>query len=339
MNRISLILLPIIFLGNFSCKPVDPYSLWQEQPNDVIVFMSRADSPEGELYLLDKDNNITRLTTNSRHENNPALSPDGRKVAFNAGDQDDMLTWEIYVLDLETHAETRLTDNSVIDAHPDWSPLGEKLVFGSFRDVGGNPAGAADIYVMNADGSNQVALSPTPWEDNDPEWSPDGSMIAFKSTRNSLLDAREEIFIMNSDGSFVRQLTTTSGWQSDHDPSWSPDNKTVVFNRYEGSRPWTDMTNLDTFRFRWQELSPWNTHATDLTCLTTRLTETEDGGGLPTYNADGSKVLFLYLDYIISGDELVGAYHRLILMDPDGSEQEQMIPDDRHTPTLEYYDW
>ncbi len=69
------------------------------------------------------------------------------------------------------------------------------------------------------------------------------------------------------------------------------------------------------------------------------LTWTEDGGGLPTYNADGSKVLFLYLDYIISGDELVGAYHRLILMNPDGSEQEQMIPDDRHTPTLEYYDW
>ena len=31
--------------------------------------------------------------------------------------------------------------------------------------------------------------------------------------------------------------------------------------------------------------------------------------------------------------------HRLILMNPDGSNEEQLIPDDRHTGTLEYFDW
>ena len=36
---------------------------------------------------------------------------------------------------------------------------------------------------------------------------------------------------------------------------------------------------------------------------------------------------------------MVGATHRLILMNDDGSDPQQLIPDDRHTETLEYYDW
>ena len=79
----------------------DPYTLWKEQPNEQIAFMSKADSPEGELYLLDKNGQITRLTNNNRHENNPAISFDGKKVAFNAGEEGNQLTWEIYILDLD----------------------------------------------------------------------------------------------------------------------------------------------------------------------------------------------------------------------------------------------
>ncbi len=147
--------------------------------------MSKADSPEGELYQLDKYGQITRLTNNNRHENNPALSFDGKKAIFNGGAEDNLLTWEIFILDLETGQETQLTNNNVIDAHADWSPDGSKIVFGSFRDAQGNPFGTADIYVMNTDGSGLTQLTSSSWEDNDPEWSPDGTKIVFKSTRNT----------------------------------------------------------------------------------------------------------------------------------------------------------
>ncbi|HDQ98864.1 MAG TPA: hypothetical protein ENN51_01055 [candidate division WOR-3 bacterium] len=304
----------------------------------MIVSMSRADTPEGELYLLDKDNNLARLTYNSRHENNPAVSPDGRYVAFNAGDEHEMLTWEIYLLELSTGVETRLTDNNVIDAHPDWHPHEAKLVFSSWRDAAGNPSPTADIHVMNPDGTGQRAVSPSTWEDNDAEWSPDGGTIVFKSTRNTQMPAREEIFLMNADGTGVRRLTTTTGWQSDHDPSWHPDGHAVTFNRYEGARPWTDMTNPDTLPLRWRELVPWNVHAVDLTGNVSRLTDHAEMIGLPTWNADGSALLFLRLDLIVSESILVGAHHRLMLLDPDGGTR-QLIPDDRHTPTLEYYGW
>ena len=55
--------------------------------------------------------------------------------------------------------------------------------------------------------------------------------------------------------------------------------------------------------------------------------------------SDGSKILFLRLDFNLINNQLAGADHRLILMNLDGTDHEQLIPDDRHTPTMEYFDW
>lgn len=314
-------------------------ALWSEQANERIVFMSRADAPEGELYLLDKDGQITRLTHNHRHENNPALSFDGGKIAFNGGDEGNQLTWEIYVLDLATGEEMQLTDNNVLDAHPDWSPDGSSIVFGSFRDAEGNPSGAADIFVMRSeDGGGLLRLTESPWEDNDPEWSPDGARIVFKSTRNTQQGGREEIYIMNSDGSGPQRLTTTSGWQSDHDPSWSPSSDEILFMRFEGNRVWYDTAD---FARDWQSLIPWNVHRVDLQGNVERLTNSADSGwGVALFSADAGRILFGTIDWITDGEQMViGGNHRLIIMDLDGSNPRQLLPDDEHTGTLEYFDW
>jgi len=342
LNICIFVVLVLSVLGT-SCdsEPIsdeDPYTMWKEQPNERIIFMSKADSPEGELYLLDKNGQITRLTNNNRHENNPAISYDGKKVAFNAGEQGNQLTWEIYILELSTGEEIRLTNNSVIDAHPDWSPDNSRIVFGSFRDAQGNPSGAADIYVLNYDGSDLLQLTNSPWEDNDPEWSPDGNMIVFKSTRNTQIGGREEIFVMNSDGSNPQRLTTTSGWQSDHDPSWSPNSDGILFTRFEGSKIWFDVTN---FAEEWVELTPWNVHSVDLYGNTARLTDSsESGWGIVLWSVDGSQILFGKIDWITDdSNHIIGGNHRLMIMNPDGSNQRQLLPDDDHTGTLEYFDW
>jgi Tol biopolymer transport system component len=329
----------LVIVGT-SCSDNDPDpTRWKDQPNERIVFMSKADSPEGELYLLDKSGQTSRLTYNNRHENNPALSPDGKKVAFHGGNINDLLTLDIFVIDLETKEETRLTNNNVLDGHPDWSPDGLKIVFASFRDAHGNPSATADIYILNVDGTGLTQLTNSSWEDNDPEWSPDGTKITFKSTRNTQQSAREEIYVMDADGGNLQRLTTTSGWQSDHDPSWSPDGKTIVFNRYEGSRPWTDISNPAILKDYWQEIIPWNIYKVDFSGEVLKLTIVDYTSGLPVFSVDGSKILFLRLDFNLINSQLAGADHRLIVMEPDGTDQEQLIPDDRHTPTLEYFDW
>jgi len=46
------------------------------------------------------------------------------------------------------------------------------------------------------------------------------------------------------------------------------------------------------------------------------------------------------IDWITNdSNQVIGSRHRLILMDPDGSNQQQLLPDDKHTGTLEYFDW
>ncbi|MCD4753275.1 MAG: DPP IV N-terminal domain-containing protein, partial [Anaerolineaceae bacterium] len=230
------------------------------------------------------------------------------------------------------------TDNYVIDAHPDWSPDDLKIVFGSFRDARENPSGTADIYVMNSDGSALTQLTNSSWEDNDPEWSPDGTRIVFKSTRNTQQSGREEIFIMDSDGSDPHRLTTTNGWQSDHDPSWSPDSDFILFTRFEGSKVWFDTAN---FAEDWEELTPWNIHRVDMNGNVERLTDSNDAGwGVVLYSDDGSKILFGTIEWITNNNgQVIGGYHRLIIMNSDGSNQQQFLPDDDHTGTLEYFDW
>ena len=341
-RRMALILISVFITGcsePIDVQPVDANPLWQLQSNPIVVFMSKSDTPEGELYLRDKDSSISRLTYNDRHENNPALSPDGTKVAFHAGDPIDMLSWEIYVLDLVTGEEIQLTDNRVLDGHPDWSPDGSRLVFGTFSDVGGNPSGAADIVVLSINGTGFTRLTDSPWEDNDPEWSPDGTKIAFKSTRLTQEHAREEIFVMNADGSQVQRLTTTASWQSDHDPSWSPDGLTIAFSRFEGERRWTDIADVDILLEHWQELMPWNVYTVDLSGNVEAITNGAGAAGLPVFADDGSAILYLYFEFITDDDRIIGANHQLLLFDALGGDVQALTPLPDHAPTLEYYDW
>ena len=326
-------------LGYQAWKEISTFSLWQQQPNQQIVFVSKDDSEANELYLLDKTQNVTRLTFNNRMENNPALSFDGTKIAYHGGDPDDPHSWEIYVMDLETREEIQITNNSVLDGHPDWSPDGTKIVYASFQDTQGNPADVADLFMVDINGSIVQRLTTNEWEDNDPEWSPDGTMIVFKSNRNTKIDAREEIYIMDASGDNVQRLTTTRGWESDHDPSWSPDSKTIAYMHYAGVRPWTDLIDLTTFINQWDELTPWNTYIVDVNGNYTQVTDTEYIAQLAVFSKDGENILFLDNEFILVNNKLLGINHRFTIVKPDGSLQRQLLADDEHTPTLEYFDW
>ncbi len=343
-KSVAVILTCILFFA-FGCKedttgPSETPDLWQSQPNQSIVFISKADNSEGEIYLLDKSGSVTRLTNNSRYENSPAISRDGTSIAFQAGETADMTTWEIYIMDIGSGFETRLTNNNFIEAHPDWGPGDSLLVFSSWHDSTGAATGAADIFTMSIDGSNVTRLTNSIWEDNDAEWSPDGELIVFKSNRSTQISGREEIYVMDADGSNIKHLTSTIGWQSDHDPSWSPDSKTIVYSHYNGSRVWYDVADPYVMANNWQELVPWNIYSVDLQGNTEQLTDVPYMAEYSVFSDDGSSILYLDMDFYINQDGvLIGADHLLMLMDKNGGTAQQMIPDDEHTGTLEYYDW
>jgi hypothetical protein len=72
-----------------------------------------------------------------------------------------------------------------------------------------------------------------------------------------------------------------------------------------------------------------------------RLTNNSASGwGVALYSNDARKVLYGTIEWITDNkNQVIGGHHRLVLMNPDGTDQRQLLPDDEHTGTLEYFDW
>lgn len=308
-----------------------------------IVFMSRADHPAGELYLMLIDGSIKRLTDNERHENNPAFSMDRSEIVYHGGIEGDMLSWEIFMMDLNTGVETRLTNNRVTDGHPDWTPDGSSIVYSSFVDTSEHPSPFADIFLLDLDSMVSVNLTDTPYEDNDPEVSPDGSKIAFKSTRYTKKAGKEEIYVMDIDGLNVIRLTDSKDWQSDHDPSWDLDSKTIYFERFEGNVEWFEIGKPGLDREKINDLTPWNNYEVSInTPFNIKpLTSVSKGqvAFLPVVAPNDKAILYMLIEFIFEDSKVIGATHKLNLSNLDGSMARQYPLDDRHIYTLEYFDW
>ncbi len=305
-----------------------------------IVFMSKKDNPHGDLYRIARSGAIERLTTNERHDNNPAVSPDGKWLAFHGGEEGDPLTWEIFVLNMETGEEVQVTNNQVIDGHPDWSPDGTKLIFSHFGNDKGEATPTADLYLYDLQTKEMTQLTHSPHEENDPEWSPDGQWIVYKSTERTQEAGREEIYVMRSDGSDPRRLTTTQGWESDHDPSWSPDSRRIVFERFMGDTPWYRMGETEFLIKNVDRLTPWNLFEVTLEGDLRQLTQVDKGdiAFLPIYGDTANQVLYILIDFLIVDGQVIGAEKHIYALDTETGETTLVFEDEGHKYYLEYFD-
>lgn len=135
-------------------------------PDGRILFRgSRGDIEALQICSVRPDGSDLRVIFSEKEvfSYHPALSPDGRKIAF-ASDRDG--NPEIYVIDVDGGNLRRLTDDPAIDEYPTWSPDGQWIAFHSNRD------GDFDIYIMRPDGSDLRRLTDDPADDMQPAWSP-----------------------------------------------------------------------------------------------------------------------------------------------------------------------
>lgn len=171
------------------------------------------------LYDLAEQTNLEVLAT--MHEpGEPALSPDGKRIAFVQGHGEKgshILTAAVDGSDWK-----QLTEGEHFNWTPRWSPDGKRLLFETTRhetpETSGN-GGKRDLYVMDADGKNLTHLTPNSWGHH-ASWSPDGKQIAYMNGA---------IFVMNSDGSGKKDIS--KGKTRDSEPVWSPDGQWIAFTR------------------------------------------------------------------------------------------------------------
>jgi serine/threonine protein kinase len=107
-----------------------------------------------------------RITFESGGAFNPAISPDGKLIAYSSERSGNM---DIYVRQLSGQQTVRRTEHPAPDWFPCFSPDGSKIAFWSERDGGG-------LYITEALGGAERRIAEG---GRLPSFSPDGSMILY----------------------------------------------------------------------------------------------------------------------------------------------------------------
>jgi Tol biopolymer transport system component/DNA-binding winged helix-turn-helix (wHTH) protein len=186
----------------------------------VVAWGSRGVDVEDALSLEGRP-----LTTFPGREIQPALSPNGARVAFvwqGPGGEN----WDIYVKALSEETLTRLTEDPDVDLAPSWSPDGKRVAFARYPAMG-------DCRILEVEvlGGTEHELGSCGKSQNpDLAWSPDGRVFAF-SDRESDSESFG-IYLLAPETGETRKLVSPGGqhW-GDKDPAFSPDGRWVAFTR------------------------------------------------------------------------------------------------------------
>ncbi len=167
-----------------------------------------------------------RITFESRVVFWPAISPDGKLIAY-ASDRNG--NFDVYVRQLAGRQTIRLTQHPAADWYPCFSPDGSKVVFRSERDGGG-------LYVVEALGGVERKIVDG---GRLPAFSPDGSTIVYLVA--SALTRTARLFLVPAEGGVPRQLQSgfviPPAGGSHSSPLWSADGKQILFEGMRAGDP------------------------------------------------------------------------------------------------------
>jgi len=171
------------------------------------------------------------LTSYPGQQRDPAISPDGKQVAF-AWDGEQGGNFDIYVKLVDAGAPLRLTSNPANESAPAWSPDARYIAFR--RDFTDH----AEIWMVPALGGAERKLGESPryaglaWSPNSSglAWSPDGKYLVLVD-KNAPREP-DSLFMLSVETGDKRRLTLPPAeYAGDWSPRFSPDGKTLAFGR------------------------------------------------------------------------------------------------------------
>jgi Tol biopolymer transport system component len=157
---------------------------------------------------------------------NPALSPDGTKVAFRLVDGGG--NSDIWVRDLRRGADVRLTFDPGLDDYPVWSSDSKRIAFAGTR------GGKAGLYQVPADQSGNERLV-APLDQNDPvptSWSRDGRFLVFHAVASA---TRSDLWILPLETGKPCIFLQTAA--SENEGRFSPDSRWIAYHTDSSSVP------------------------------------------------------------------------------------------------------
>lgn len=187
--------------------------------NSTIAFVSTRTGRK-EIYTADYDgSNVRQLTHDNGISVAPALSADGRRLAYTgylSGYAD------IYLVDLASGRRERIVKFPGTNSGAAFSPDGGRIACTVSKD--GNP----ELYVIGVNGQGAHRLTHTHGVESSPSWSPDGREIVYSSDETG----SPRLFRIPSGGGDAQAVNTGFGFCTE--PNWSPDGRKVAFTIRQG---------------------------------------------------------------------------------------------------------
>ena len=183
-------------------------------PDGSRVAFVRTLRGNADVWVMNSDGTVHRLTTGRSFDGDPAWSPNGADIAFvsaRAGSKD------LWTMRADGSGQHQLLSWRSTETHPTFSPDGTQIVFQS--DKAGHP----QVFVLRL-GVGTRRLTDRPASDASPAWSPDGLRILFSSNSGG----SQALWTVNTSG--APALTRlTNGAAADSAPAWSPGGLRIAF--------------------------------------------------------------------------------------------------------------
>lgn len=209
------------------------------------IFEAPNWSPDGSYLISNSEGSIYQfvLTGNGTAEprklaipasyrcnNDKALSPDGKKLAFSATAAPSHDS-QVFLSDADGNNIKRMTQDTPSYFHG-WSPENKTLAFVAQR----NKSGQYDIYRTPAAGGAEERLTTNPHQDDGPDYSPDGKWIYINSDRSG----KQAIWRFPADGAGrndEKAKMVVNDELEDWFPHISPDGTKLVYIGYPAGTP------------------------------------------------------------------------------------------------------
>ena len=167
---------------------------------------------------------LVQVTSTSGTKNWPALSPDGKQVAFQWTGEDGQ-NEDIYVQVIGETTALRLTRDPAPDEMPVWSPDGSRIAFRR----------GTSLFTMSAVTGSEQKVTDVPDLIGVGSWSPDGTWLAVARGRPAKVEGDDPagLYLVPVAGGEPVRLTAPKAPLLDRMPRFSWDGRFVAFVRYQ----------------------------------------------------------------------------------------------------------
>lgn len=221
---------------------VVPALIGDDAKPEKLLFVAMEGGPDKiALVSMNADGSgRTKIKTGEGIALDPALSPDGKHIAYTLVDPTTMKA-DIHVMSIDGSGDKKITEgkDKQIAFAPSWSPDGKRLAYSTMKSPEGGQPGNGAIIVIDADGKNLKKIG----DGLLPTWSPDGKRILY-TVLNKADDFDPRLHVMDTDGQNDKEFLKGRSMMG----AYSPDGKRIVYLSAKGGKgdlPRISLCNAD----------------------------------------------------------------------------------------------